>query len=163
MGRREQGRIEEENADRGCPRGSRSQPGSAAEKDNAAVEWRGPDQKEQTVQIRLGAGDRNHPARLEDSTTARDFAALLPLRLILKDYASTEKIADLPRRLSTEGAPVAIDPVAGDLGYYAPWGNLALFYRDGHHSPGLVRLGRVESDVEALATLEGPVTIESAE
>jgi hypothetical protein len=38
--------------------------------------------------------------------TSRDFAALLPLTLTLKDYAATEKISDLPKRLSTDGAPL---------------------------------------------------------
>lgn len=123
----------------------------------------GPSQKESRMQIRITAGDKILTARLEDSEAARDFAALLPLRLTLKDYASTEKIADLPRKLSTQGAPAAIDPVTGDLAYYAPWGNLALFYRDGHHSPGLVRLARISSGAESLNALEGPVTIEAIE
>jgi hypothetical protein len=121
-----------------------------------------PEQGEASMQIRINAGEHRFTARLDDSAAARDFAALLPLRLTLTDYASTEKIADLPRALSTEGAPAAITPVAGDLAYYAPWGNLAIFYRDGHHSPGLVRLGRIEAEAEQLASLAGPVVIETA-
>ena len=113
------------------------------------------------MRIRINAGEHSFTAHLEDSAAARDFAAQLPLRLTLKDYASTEKIADLPRAVTTEGTPAAITPVAGDLTFYAPWGNLALFYRDGHHSPGLVRLGRIEAGAEALASLEGPITIEA--
>jgi hypothetical protein len=31
----------------------------------------------------------------------------------------------------------------GDITYYAPWGNLAIFYRDFGYSPGLVRLGHI--------------------
>lgn len=46
---------------------------------------------------------------------------LLPLTLTLEDYASTEKISDLPKRLSTQGAPAGIDPSVGDVTYYAPW------------------------------------------
>ncbi len=53
-------------------------------------------------------------------------ASLLPLSVTLTDYASTEKISDLPRRLATDGAPDGFDPSAGDIGYYAPWGNLAI-------------------------------------
>ena len=63
---------------------------------------------------------------LTDSPTARDFASLLPLTVTLKDYAGTEKISDLPKRLSTEGAPKGFDPSVGDIAYYAPWGNLAI-------------------------------------
>jgi hypothetical protein len=87
---------------------------------------------------------------LEDSRAARDFASLLPLRLTLTDYAATEKVSDLPRRLVTEGAPAGIDPEVGDIAYYAPWGNLAVFHKDFRYSEGLVRLGRIDSGLEAL-------------
>jgi hypothetical protein len=43
-----------------------------------------------------------------------------PLTLTLEDYASIEKISDLPERLSTEDAPAGIDPAVGDITYYAP-------------------------------------------
>jgi hypothetical protein len=61
-------------------------------------------------------------ATLDDSATARDFAALLPLRLKLDDYAATETISDLSKHLSTPGAPAGFEPSAGDLTYYSPWG-----------------------------------------
>jgi hypothetical protein len=123
----------------------------------------GPQQMEGTMQIRIRAGARILTARLEDSAAARDFAALLPLELSLRDYASTEKIADLPRQLSTEGAPPGVDPEAGDIAYYAPWGNLAIYYRDFGYSRGLVRLGRIEAGAEAPSSLDGPVIIEGME
>lgn len=87
---------------------------------------------------------------LENNATARDFASLLPLTVTLRDYANTEKISDLPRRLSTEGAAAGFDPSVGDITYYAPWGNLAIFYRDLRYSTGLIKLGSVESDGAAL-------------
>jgi hypothetical protein len=92
-------------------------------------------------------------ATLDDTDSARSFAALLPLDLSLEDYASTEKIADLPSRLSTTGAPGAYTPSVGDISYYSPWGNLAIFYKDGHLSSGLVRLGRLDSGVDALCRI----------
>jgi len=70
----------------------------------------------------------------------------------LDDYAATEKIAYPPRKLSTQGAPAGIDPDVGDITYYAPWGNLALFYKDFGYSAGLIRLGRFDSGVQALNT-----------
>ncbi|MFI6353745.1 cyclophilin-like fold protein [Streptomyces sp. NPDC050743] len=81
----------------------------------------------------------------------------------LSDFHRTEKTADLPRRLSTAGAPDAAAARAGDLAYYAPWGNLALYYRDGGSSDaGLVVLGRVaDGGAERLATAE-KITIEAA-
>lgn len=117
--------------------------------------------REEPVKIRIVAADRTFTAVLEDSGTAKDFAALLPVELTLSDYNRTEKIADLPRRLSIEGAPDGISPIVGDIAYYAPWGNLAIFYRDFGYSRGLVRLGRLEGGVDVLASITGaPVRIE---
>lgn len=89
-------------------------------------------------------------ATLADNPTARDFAALLPLTLTLRDYAGTEKISDLPRKLATTDALTGYQPAAGDLTYYAPWGNLALFYQDFSYSNGLILLGRLDAGWEAL-------------
>jgi hypothetical protein len=97
-------------------------------------------------------------ATLDNNESAKDFAMLLPLHLTLKDYAATEKIADLPRRLSIKGAPEAYTPSAGDISFYAPWGNLAIFYKDGHLSSGLVRLGRLDSGMDAVRR-NGPVAV----
>ena len=53
-------------------------------------------------------------------------------------------------------------PRAGDLAYYAPWGNLALYYRDGGSaSADLVILGHVDADTDRLATADR-ITIEAA-
>jgi hypothetical protein len=101
-----------------------------------------------SMKIRLKVGDTVITATLIDSKTTQDFISLLPLTLTLEDYAGTEKISDLPKRLSTEGAPSGSDPSVGDITYYAPWGNLAIFYRDFGHSSGLVILGKIDSGIE---------------
>ena len=102
------------------------------------------------MKIRLTIAGKSTTATLLDNATARDFLALLPLTLKLDDYASTEKIAYLPKKLSTQGAPAGVDPDAGHITYYAPWGNLAIFYRDFGYSAGLIRLGRFDAGIEAL-------------
>ncbi len=104
------------------------------------------------MKIRLTINGQSTTATLDDNATARDFLSLLPLTLTLEDYASTEKIAYPPRKLSTQGAPAGIDPEVGDITYYAPWGNLALFYRDFGYSAGLIRLGRFDAGVETIKT-----------
>jgi hypothetical protein len=88
-------------------------------------------------------------ATLDDNATSRDFISLLPLTLTLEDYNGTEKISNLSRKLSTKDAPAGIDPSVGDITYYSPWGNLAIFYKDFGYSRGLVKLGRIDSGVEA--------------
>lgn len=101
-------------------------------------------------------------ATLEESDSAREFFAMLPLTLPFEDYAETEKIAYLPRKLTTQGAPNGIDPDVGDICYYAPWGNLAIYYRDFGYSTGLIKLGRIASGLDALtAQPSGTLTIEA--
>ena len=102
-----------------------------------------------SMKIKLRVGDTVLTATLIDSATTRDFISQLPLTLTLKDYAGTEKISDLPKRLSTENAPSGSDPSVGDITYYVPWGNLAIFYRDFGYSSGLVILGKIDSGIEA--------------
>ena len=102
------------------------------------------------MKIRLTVNGKQLIGTLADSETARDFASVLPLTATLEDYADTEKITYLPRKLSVKGAPSGSDPSVGDIAYYAPWGNLALFYKDFQYSSGLVILGKIDGGVEAL-------------
>jgi hypothetical protein len=111
------------------------------------------------MDITLSFNDTELTATLVDSETTQDFLSLLPLTLTLSDYRETEKISDLPRRLSSAGAPEGLDPEVGDITYYAPWGNLAIFYRDFDYSPGLVKLGRIDSGIEELADSSGDLVI----
>lgn len=92
---------------------------------------------------------------IDPTPSGRDFLSLLPLELTLKDYNSTEKISDLPRRLTTQSAPPGIEPAAGTFAYYAPWGNLAIFYRDYRYSNNLLRLGVIESGLEKVRSQRG--------
>lgn len=102
------------------------------------------------MKIRIKTEKTEMTATLIDSKTTQDFLSLLPLTLTLQDYAGTEKISDLPKKLSTEGAPLGSDPAVGDIAYYAPWGNLALYYRDAGYASGLVLLGKLDTGREAL-------------
>lgn len=114
--------------------------------------------------IRMTVNGQVVTATLDDTQAAAEFVSLLPLTLTLTDYNSTEKISDLPRRLAHDGAPSGYDPEVGDITYYAPWGNLAVFYRDFGYSRGLIRLGTITSGV-SLMQQSGPLraTIERVE
>lgn len=102
-----------------------------------------------TLKIRMVINGKAVIATLAGNPTAKDFYSLLPLTLILNDHAATEKVAYLPRKLSGEGAPAGAEPAIGDIAYYAPWGNLAIYYKDFAYSDGLVKLGKVDSGIEA--------------
>jgi hypothetical protein len=81
-----------------------------------------PYQQVSTMKIQMELEGKSITATLDDNATARDFVSLLPLTLTLRDYEATEKISDLPKKLSTESAPAGSDPSVGDLTYYSPWG-----------------------------------------
>ena len=118
--------------------------------------------RRETMKIRMTMAGQIITASLEESDSARDFFAMLPLTLPLEDYAETEKIAYLPRKLTTQTAPEGIDPQVGDIAYYAPWGNLAIYYKDFGYSSGLIRLGRITSGLDALTAQPwGTLTIEA--
>ena len=113
-------------------------------------------QKADEMKVRITVGEKAVTATLTDGAAARDFVSLLPLTLVLEDYAKTEKISHLPRKLTATGAPAGSDPSVGDIAYYAPWGNLAIYYKDFGYSNGLVILGKIDGDVEAFSA-PGPV------
>jgi len=106
-------------------------------------------QRGSMMKIRIDIDGTQQPlfATLPMTPTVQDFAKLLPLTLTLKDYDSTEKIADLPTKLTTQNAPNGYAGQAGDLTYYAPWGNLAFFYKDSTvgYANGLILLGKLEA------------------
>lgn len=127
-------------------RADNSMPSSASSKLPTEIST----QQANSMKIDIKVRNQVVTATLIDSKTTRDFVSLLPLTLTLEDYANTEKISNLPKRLSTEDAPPGSDPAVGDIAYYAPWGNLAIYYRDFGYSNGLVMLGKIDGDIEVL-------------
>ncbi|MEV3932302.1 MULTISPECIES: cyclophilin-like fold protein [unclassified Streptomyces] len=114
------------------------------------------------MDIRVTIDGQEVEATLNDSPAARDLASLLPLTLDLEDFHGTERIADPPRKLTTENAPEPQAPKAGDLAYFAPWGNLAIFYKDGPSaSSDLLVLGHIDADADVLSGADR-ITIEAA-
>ena len=111
------------------------------------------------VKIKLTFNKEEVIVKMYDNPTSRDFLTLLPLKLTLIDYAGTEKISYLSRKLSTQNAPAGSDPSIGDFTYYSPWGNLAIFYRDFGYANGLIILGNIESGIEKLANIGDDFTV----
>ena len=88
---------------------------------------------------------------LNNTKAAKDFAAMMPITLTLEDYAGSEKINDLPSRLDRSDSPAGTDAKKGDIAYYAPWGNIALFYGDARFAHGLVALGKIDEGSKMLS------------
>ncbi|WP_167373630.1 cyclophilin-like fold protein [Shewanella bicestrii] len=98
------------------------------------------------MNISVTANGKAYRFTLLDNPTAKDFYASLPLKLTLKDYGNTEKIAMLEQKLTKTQAPKGTSAKRGDITYYAPWGNLALFYRDYGYADGLIPLGTLSNE-----------------
>jgi hypothetical protein len=63
----------------------------------------------------------------------------------------------LSKRLTVEDAPSGD---AGDFAYYAPWGNLAIFYKGFGNAEGrLYVLGQIESGKEKLEDISGDFSV----
>lgn len=84
---------------------------------------------------------------------------MLPLSLTLEYYDDIEPTSDLPRRLSTGQAPDGMTPEAGDITYYAPWGNLAIFARGRAYARSLIPSGKVDSGLPVLQR-HGPLAVQ---
>ena len=114
--------------------------------------------------VATAGGKKEVCATLQNNSVSRDLLSRLPLTLEFSDYNRTEKIARLPPDSpdwDTSDAPDSCDPAPGDLTMYAPWGNLAVFYRDYGPSPGLVPLGKLDPDgLELFASQTGNFTVE---
>lgn len=115
----------------------------------------------QTTKIKLTFEGNEIYAIINNSKAGDDFLSLLPLSVKAEDFNSTEKIFYLSKKLNTQNEPDGINPKAGDITYYAPWGNIAIFYKDFRYSNNLIYLGRFEnvSDVEKLSNMKGDFDI----
>ena len=106
---------------------------------------------EGNMKIRITIGDTVLTATMADNASARDFISMMPFTLNMTDYNRIEKVSNLPRQLNTAGMPAGYDPSIGDITFYAPWGNIAIFYGDFGYARGLVFLGRIDSGIGSFA------------
>lgn len=121
-------------------------------------------QESRNMKVRFSFDRHTVNATLYDNPSARDFASMLPLDLKIEDYSNNEKIAYLPRKLTEDGSGPFGNEQPGDVCYYAPWGDIILFYASYRYSSGLIRLGRVDGGIEPMLTRgEFPLRIERAE
>jgi len=97
--------------------------------------------------VRISVEGQTLTAQLADNPTAHDLVDQLPLTLTFRDFNGVEKIADLPRPLTTAGVPAGADPDVNDIGYYAPSGNLVFYYGDVGYWDGIVRIGQFDTEI----------------
>ena len=81
------------------------------------------------AEIYLECDGKEYSVSLNDSQEAKEFLKQLPQELKFEDYGAFERIAYLTKNLAPVGPANGFTPLTGDLTYYAPWGNLAVFIK----------------------------------
>ncbi len=114
-------------------------------------------QKEQEMKISIKSGNLEIIYLLNDSKAAKELYEQLPLIVAVEPFSNNE-IIFYPEKLDTSDAPFAKGG-AGSLAYYAPWGDVVLFYGSFNESSSLFELGKIVSGVENIKNLSGTVTI----
>jgi hypothetical protein len=101
-------------------------------------------------------------ATLGDTPPSRQFAAMLPLTVQLKDVWGQAKSGPLPGMLTAEGTVPTHDPVPGNIYFWSQTEVIAIYYDDLGQAvpdPGLVRLGVIDTGLDSLANAGGRVTL----
>ena len=100
--------------------------------------------------------------RLNDSQSAKDLYNQLPLTVKVENYSDNEKIFYPTTKLNTKGTPKSKGQ-KGSLAYYAPWGDVVMFYKAAGSASGLYELGSAISGGGNVSKLSGQITISRAD
>lgn len=116
---------------------------------------------EQTaMHIRVKTNDNTVVFELNESSAAKALHDQLPLSIAVESFGSNEKIFYPPKKLRVTDTPLAKGGQAGTLAYYAPWGNVVMFYGSFDSAPGLYKLGEAISGSEHIKGMSGKIEIE---
>lgn len=116
----------------------------------------------ESTQIAVTCGDMQVVYELNDSPTAQSLLSQLPLTVEVEDFSTNEKVFYPPQELDTSDTPLA-EGGAGTLAYYAPWGDVVLFYDSFSANGSLYELGEAVSGVENIGQMSGTITVETVE
>jgi hypothetical protein len=117
-------------------------------------------ENQMAIKISVKANGKTTVFELNNSPAAKDLYAQLPLSITVENYSDNEKIFYPPKKLNTTDTPLADGGRAGTLAYYAPWGDVVMFYRGFSSAPGLYELGHVTSGSEYIPEMSGSIQIE---
>lgn len=108
--------------------------------------------------IRIVIGETVVTGELWDNAPGRALLQRLPLTVTFSDLNSVEKTARLDPPLPMSGMPDGDDPQPRDIGWYAPTGDVVLYYGDVGYWPGIARIGRIGDDIDVIATHDDDFT-----
>lgn len=112
----------------------------------------------ENMQITVHSNGNITVFQLNDSQAVKELYDQLPLSIEVENYSHNEKIFYPPKKLGTSNTPLA-DAKNGTLTYYAPWGNVVMFYKDFGTASGLYELGHAVSGVEHIKNMSGTIEI----
>lgn len=116
----------------------------------------------ESTQVAVTCGDLQVVYELNDSPAAQGLLSQLPLTVEVEDFSTNEKVFYPPQELDTTDTPLAVGG-AGTLAYYAPWGDVVLFYDSFSANGSLYELGEAVSGVENIGQMSGTITVETVE
>ena len=116
----------------------------------------------ESAQIAVTCGDLQVVYALNDSPAAQGLLSQLPLTVEVEDFSTNEKVFYPPQELDTSDTPLA-EGGAGTLAYYAPWGDVVLFYDSFSANGSLFELGEAVSGAENIGQMSGAITVEVVE
>lgn len=116
----------------------------------------------ESMQIVVRSNNKVVVFELNNSNASKELEKQLPLNIKVEDYASNEKIFYPPETLTTSNTPKA-NAKNGTLAYYAPWGDVAMFYKDFGTVNGLYELGKCIDGCEFINDLNGTIHIQIRE
>ncbi len=103
------------------------------------------DHKALNIKGTITVGSRTFTITYRDNPTVRSLTEQMPFTVELEDYAGIEKIFYPDPALSTKNAPDGAEAAKGDVMYYAPWGDVAIFYKDFKYAKGLIPMAHIDN------------------
>ena len=113
------------------------------------------------MKLNLKVGVSVFTATMYENRSAKDFASLLPITLMLGEYNRKERSSRLPKRLIVDEMADGVNVSTGEISYYAPFRNLCIYYHDSGLSFCQTPLGKIEeAAIEAIRCMSGSGPVE---
>lgn len=96
---------------------------------------------------------------LNNSKAATELYNQLPISVKIEEFSTNEKVFYPPKKLDVSDTLLA-GPMIGTLAYYAPWGDVVMFYDKFNANSSLYGIGYAVSGEELIKELSGKVKID---
>lgn len=117
--------------------------------------------EEDTMKISVKSDEYEIIYELNESPAAAQLYAQLPLTAEVEPFSNNE-MTFYPEPLTTEDTPLSLGE-PGSLSYYAPWGDVVMFYAPCTPNGSLYELGTAVSGAENISGLKGTITVSAVD